>query len=181
MNKKEKKHNNSLGFIYGFKESSKKEKSIKVSLICGISKKYPKEFEKNKDFFTEEIFEGDYFELFYNNIDYIESFTKEINEILNNSDFYSELFEQRKHYYLNTPNKEQYFSLIAFDYAALNFICKSFENDGQLSDVLQKTVGQFYENPNSEILISLHEEHRGIGEYIYNKELSNLSNSFKQK
>lgn len=180
-NNMEKENKPSLGYVYGYKESESNGNQITVKFIHGTSFKYPKKLEKKKDFYAEEIFEGDSFELYYNKEEFINIFSKEIKQILNNKDYYSDLYEQRKEHYFVQPTKEQYFALTAFDYAILNFIGKNFESENQKSELLQHTVGQFYGEKNLAVLESLHDEHRNVSEYVYEQELSLFFNEIPKK
>ena len=166
-NKKE-----SLGFIYGYKETqSNTDKTFTVHFLHGVSKKYPKKFEKKKDFYAEEIFVGDNFELFINKNDLLEVFSKELNSLLQENSYYNELYDQRKSHYINPPTKEQYFALTSFDYSMLNFIGKSFESEKDFGNALQDSVGQFFNKKTDTELLTLYEEHKSVSKHIYENEL----------
>ncbi len=170
--KKEPTEKESLGFIYGYKESQlNTDKSYSVRFIQGVSSKYPKKFEKKKDFYTEEIFTGDKFELFINKNDFMEVFTKELNLLLKDPSYYNELYDTRKVYYTNQPTKEQYFALTAFDYSMLNFMGKSFDSDQYLVNTLQSSMGQFFNKKTDKELFSLYTEHKAVSLHIYEKEI----------
>lgn len=162
----------SLGFIYGYKDTEQvSTNKFVVKTMSGVSKKYPKKLEKKKDFYATEIFVGDTFELFYNTKEFIDAYTKELKQIIKSGSYYNELYEERKYNYAEPITKEQYFALTAFDYVSLNFMGKSFANDEQKSSLLQETVGQFFSNTNAKKLDDIYTEHKRVCQFVYEQEL----------
>ncbi len=162
----------SLGFIYGYKETEEvSANKFVVKHMSGISKKYPKKLEKKKDFYATEVFVGDTFELFHNNKEFIDVYSKELKQIVRQGSYYNELYEERKNNYAEPITKEQYFALTAFDYVSLNFIGKNFSTDEQKISLLQETVGQFFPNLDSKKLDDIYNEHKRVCQFVYEQEL----------
>lgn len=173
MSKVEKKE--SLGFIFGCKETVKNidennKTSFSVKFIHGTSKKYPKKYEKYKDFYCQEVFVGAFSEIYFNPELFKQAFNHELKEHQENS-FYKETFENRRYYFNYPITEEQYASLSSFSMAHLHMdIVKKWENESVLEKTLNETIGVYFKNDSRPIL-DIYRDYENVSVYIYNKEI----------
>jgi hypothetical protein len=176
---KKKKEQESLGFIFGYKEGSsyKNENNqdvISISFKSGISKKFPSKFEKFKDFWAQEIFLGQVSELYVNLEFFKDAFNKELKEITNDLtseySYYSEVFSHRKYHFDYDISQEQLAALTAFSMAHLYTTYQKWENQTALEQALQECIGDFFKN-DKRSLLEVYENYKQVSEFIYNKDL----------
>lgn len=115
MNKNEEKLA-SVGFIFSYKDSQKIASesgiSIKVSTYNGISDKFPNKYKNKKDFYVQEIKEGDNSALFINPQQIAEGFKQELVEVNKNPRYYKELFEEER-YLMTFPIDLETFKILS--------------------------------------------------------------------
>lgn len=113
----------SIGFIFGYKDSQKitneNGTSIKISTFHGISDKFPNKYKNKKDFYAQEIKEGDKSELFINPQHIAEGFKQEWFEVNNSHDYYKERFEEERYLMTFPIDLETFKILSAINISAL--------------------------------------------------------------
>jgi hypothetical protein len=149
----------SLGFLYGFKETESctnenGEMSISISFKQGWSCSFPKKYKDCNDFYAQEIFVGDYSELFYNPDEFKRVFEYELNDSIEyHAEYYSDIFEKRKFYFTYAITKIQYLVLNAFNQAYLHMNCtERWESDFVKEQVLTEIVRPYFEDDSRSIL-----------------------------
>jgi hypothetical protein len=176
---KKNKEQESLGFVFGYKEGSsyKNEKNqdvFTISFKSGVSKKFPSKFEKFKDFWAQEIFPGQVSELFINLEYFKNAFSTELkaitNDLTSEGSYYSEVFSHRKYYFDYEISQEQLTGLTAFSMAHLYTTYQRWENQKVLEQALQECIGDLFKK-NKHSLLEIYENYKQVSEYIYNKEL----------
>jgi len=175
--KKDKKQE-SLGFIFGYKDGSQSKNEnnqnvIRISFKSGISKKFPSKYENFKDFWAQEIFVGQTSDI-YVNLDYFkEAFNQELKEITDNlkseHSYYKEVFEQRKYYFDYDINAEQLAGLTSFSMAHMHIPYQKWENEQVFEQALKECIGDLFKKENRTIL-EIYNNYKDVSEYIYNKE-----------
>lgn len=177
---KKNKDQESLGFIFGYKEGStykndNNQDVFTISFKSGISKKFPTKFQKFKDFWAEEIFLGQVSELYVNLEHFKGAFNKELKEITDDlsSDhsYYKEVFDKRKYYFDYDINHEQLAALTSFSMAHLYTTYQKWENQAILTEALKECIGDLFKN-NKRSILEVYENYKEVSEYIYNKDIS---------
>lgn len=177
MNNIEKKE--SLGFLFGFKETSQLENnSFVIEFKHGISKKYPKKYELKKDFYVNEVFSGDYSPLHINIFELKKAYQSELDNNNQDNRFCKELFKIREELYNPKISFEQYVAFTSLDYALMNFnlMHQDFFSVGEKKEILKEILADKFSNQN---IIELYENHNAIGTYLYNKSLTEFNDEFK--
>ncbi len=170
--KKTEENKNSLGFIFGFKESEQNGNSIVVKFKSGISKKFPNKYKNFKDFYAMEILEGQTSDIYINPQNFKDFFNLEMKEFSGDRTFSSEQFEQRRYYFDYPISKEQYSALNSFSMAHLHVnMYEKWENDDILRNALKETVGEYFKKDNRDVL-DIYKSYQQVSEFIYNKEIS---------
>lgn len=171
MKKEKEEKNKSLGFLFGFKETEKNnDNSFTISFKSGISKKYPSKYSNKKDFWSEEIFEGQTTELYINPKILKQAFQLEMKDLAKNHSFEEQRFNERKWFFDYSITLEQYFALTSFSMAHLHEnLYKKWENDEVLTKVLQETIGNFFKNDTRDIL-SIYKNYEETALKIYDYE-----------
>ena len=177
---KKEQNKNSLGFIFSYKASSLQKNEtgntlVTVSFQSGTSHKFPNKFKHFKDFWAQEIFEGQFSEIYINPTKFIEVFNREFNEfkkdINDEYGFFKELFIQRKYSFNYPITIEQYGALYSFSSSHLYVnMYQKWENDIILTDSLKSTVGQVFKNDTRNIL-EIYNDYKKVSSYLYDKEL----------
>lgn len=177
---KKNKEQESLGFIFGYKESSsyKNENNqdvFTVSFKGGTSKKFPSKFQKFKDFWAEEIFPGQVSKLYVNLEYFKEAFNKELTEITQelNSDnsFYKEQFNKNKYYFDYDITHEQLAALTSFSISHLYTTYQKWESDEKLDEALKACIGDLFKNNNRSV-VEIYDNYKEVSTYIYNRDIS---------
>lgn len=169
---KPKKDKNILGYVFGFKGSkdTSKPNSFCITFTHGISDNYPKEYEKKKDFWCQEVRVGDYSELYANDQLVKESFEEHVrNDIEGDGrEFYVNLFEnERIGYFQDTDiDLEKYLILQAVAGMHCDF---SFSHQFVTDDQINQLLASY--GLNTEI----YHRYQDISEQIYNDEIASFA------
>jgi hypothetical protein len=170
----------SLGFIFGYKESGsyKNENNqnvFTVSFKSGTSKKFPSKFQKFKDFWAEEIFPGQVSELYVNLEYFKEAFNQELKEITDdlNSEhsYYKESYNKQKYYFDYDIKHEQLAALSAFSMAHLHTAHQKWENDKVFEEALKACIGDLFKD-NKRSIAEVYENYKEVSTYIYNRDVA---------
>lgn len=168
------KNEKSLGFLYGYKETKMEDGKFSVFFKRGFSEKYPKKFEKFKDFWSEQIFLGQTSNLFLNPKEFIEAFKIELKE----QEQYRSDFEKRKYLFNYDINFDQYKVLNAFSMAFLHVnMYQTWETEKVLENVLEQTIKKEFIN-DKRGLLEIYNDFKKTSEVIYNKEISEALGEF---
>ena len=181
-----KENKKSLGFIFGFKETiSNEDNSFTVSFKTGISNKFPSKYSNKKDFWSEEIKEGQVSNIYINPEVFKEAYNKEIEDISKDKFFHEEQYNKRKYFFDYKIKKEQYNALTAFSMAHLHInVYEKWENDSTITKTLEETIGQYFSTENRDIK-EIYNNYQETSLMIYEKEtseaLSYISTEEKKK
>ncbi len=143
-----------LGYLFGYKESdtsNEDPQTIKIKFINGQSDKYPTKYKNKKDFWVEQIAEGQVSSIYINPEEIIKLYPVEYAE-QKSFGSYDHPYESRKYFFDYDITKEQYMSLQAFNTAVSYFYTKKWETEDILNDALKITIGEFFNNQSTPIL-----------------------------
>jgi len=153
INKKEESKKESLGYLFGYKETKQTEENqFTVKFIHGVSKSFPSKYKNKKDFYAEEFFVGDTSELFIN-IDALKFYV--MNELINikeDAAYYDEMYEKSKYSFITEMPKEMFLELQAFSYGMINFMYQTFESDAKKASALKMSCPSFEKLTDEEAL-----------------------------
>lgn len=174
---KQKSNTQSLGFVFGYKETTvnkdnDSKTSFSVSFKNGVSKTFPSKFQKFKDFWSQEIVVGQVSDIFIQPLEFIEHFNKEIKEFNheNNLSFNLANYEERRYCFEPFISFEQYGALQSFSMAHLYInMYQNWENNDVLSQTLEKTIGSFFLKDSRDVL-TIYNQYKEVSAYIYEKE-----------
>lgn len=163
----------SLGFLFGFKETEKTaDNTFTVKFKSGSSKKFPSKYQKFKDFWATEIFAGQTSEIYINPTKFKEYVNIELKEVEQDKSFFEEQYRNRRYYFDYDITFNQYAALNSFSMAHLHVnLYERWENDKVLSEVLDSTIGKEFKNDKRSML-EIYEDYKKVSDYIYNKEIA---------
>lgn len=125
--------NKRIGYVFGFKETTKsddKPNTFHVGFYRGSSESFPTRFRDKKDFYADEIRAGDFSPLFIDLDLAKKAFEAEIQEMEKDRDFWSDVLEERNHFFeLGPHDMEQFIALTASSMLHLHFPHQTFETD----------------------------------------------------
>lgn len=174
MKNTEKIKKKSLGFIFGFKESSNNNNVISIVFKSGISNKFPNKYKHTKDFWVEEIFVGQFSDIYINPKNFKKLFNIELNKLLEDEskkDFNFEHFQKSRYNFDYPISFEQYNYLNSF--SMTNLYCnlhERWENDTVLKNTLKETMGSLFNTDKRDIL-DFYKEYQKVSQFIYEKEV----------
>jgi hypothetical protein len=162
----------SLGFIFGFKKTTQEGNSFVVKFTQGTSKKFPKEHQKERDFWSQEIFIGDKSDLFYDPDLYIKGFEAEFANWDDSSLF--ECLEERKSFYKVVPTFDQYKVLHAFSQASLHmWMYQTWESKDAKEETFMKVAGRLCN-------FAMMEDHESACAAAYDKSIADFAAEFNK-
>lgn len=169
---------NSLGFIFGYKDTSSEKTSdgktvFNVKFKSGISDKFPNKFKNFKDFWSQEILMGQTSQIYIQPEEFLSYFKHEFEDFFKNHiEFNKETFESRRYFFNYPINIEQYAALSSFSMAHLHLnLYQKWESDSVLSDTLSKSISEVFKNDPRPIL-EIYNDYKEVSAFIYDKEVS---------
>lgn len=175
-----KEENKSLGFLFGFKDSTKNnDNSFTIKFKNGIATKFPAKYKNMKDFWSQEIFEGQKSDVYINPEVFKKAFELEISEINKDLNYFKQQFQERRYFFDYDITEIQYFSLTSFSMAHLHINpYEKWESDAILKKTLEETIGGKFTTGDRTIL-EIYNNYQETSEAIYNKETSDtLGNTY---
>lgn len=159
----------SLGYIYSFKESSLNIlNQIAVLHRTGISKEYPQNLENKKNIAIQEIFEGDFEDIYIDKKKFIQQYNSEFkNRLLSHDQVEKEGFIERQYLYNDKLSEKQYMALRAFEYVQA-YTMKDFISIQDKKETLKETIGKVFNKDNID---ELYQEHIDISLFLYHKNI----------
>jgi len=176
-----------LGYVFGFKETSKEnDNSFKVSFYSGVSQKFPSEHAKKKDFYADEVRNGDASEIYINHDLAYEVFKQEFAGNMPDNleapseevSFYEGLFVERAARFEYPLNLEQFIALTSFSMIGLHFPLIRFESAEDRDDLLKKCVGPYFERSAIPV-VDAFLDHQRVNAEIYEEELESVLGPLK--
>lgn len=174
---------NTIGFVFGFKDTSqlKSEDGVKfiVKNKTGVSDSFPKKYETKKDFWVEEIKDGQVNNIYIDPKEICEGFEKELASLKEDIEFVNDSYNNER-YLLTFPLKQEDFMvLMAMSRSQLHvYMNERWESEDVFENVMNK-IG--YEHlKNKELLskktpIEMLREYQEVRVFLYEKSLETLS------
>lgn len=142
MSKTEKKEK-TIGFVFGFKESthlrSDEGDKIIINTKSGVSDKYPEKYKSKKDFWCEEIKEGQVSNIYISPEDINAGFEKELISFKDDPEFVEEYYNNER-YLLTFPLKKEDFMVLMAMYRSQMYVYinERWESEQVFEDVMNK-------------------------------------------
>lgn len=168
---------NTIGFVFGFKDTSqlKSEDGVKfiVKNKTGVSDSFPKKYETKKDFWVEEIKDGQVNNIYIDPKEICEGFEKELASLKEDIEFVDDSYNNER-YLLTFPLKQEDFMvLMAMSRSQLHvYMNERWESEDVFENVMNK-IG--YEHlKNKELLskktpIEMLREYQEVRVFLYEK------------
>lgn len=178
----------SIGFVYGYKEvkqiKNENQNTFEVSHKVGISEKYPKGVSNKKDFWVEEIKDGQYSELFINPNDLKEGFLKELeNQKEDQYSFVTELYNTDRYLFTFPIDLEDYKVLNAMFMSQLYIYPQQrWESEDVYKNLINEIGTEYLKNKNllsKKTPFDILQEYQEIKTFLYEKSLNGLSELYQ--
>lgn len=166
----------SLGFLFGYKETITKttpdgKTVFHMNFKEGMSKKFPNKLKHMKDFWSQEIVEGQYSDLFIHPEQYLRHVANEVAENEEDLSFNQEMFTNRRYCFSYPITFEQYNALNCFSMARLHMsMYERWENDEVLSTALTTSIGEAFKHDSRPIL-AIYNDYKEVSNTIYHQEI----------
>lgn len=162
----------SLGFIFGFKKTVQEGNSFVVKFTQGISEKFPKKHQNERDFWSMQIFEGDFSSLFIDPQEYIAGFHAELKE--QTDDWMEELLQERLPFYTVVPSMQQFKVLNAWGQARLHVdMFQTWESKEEEAAAFAIVAGNLFKD-DVRTLTEILQDDRSASAAAYEHSLKNL-------
>jgi hypothetical protein len=166
-----------LAYVFGCKVTEQTgPNQFAVRFINGVSDTFPKKYKNCKDFWCNEIHEGDFSPLFADAAEVERCFRKEKADVLS-SDFYDEEWAKRRGWFEGVCTREQWNVLTALAYAWTNFsMAHMVIENSIIADILRREAGV----NDDDLAVLLFDQFQEINVAIYDAELAAFAKQMGQ-
>jgi hypothetical protein len=166
-----------LAYVFGCKVTEQTgPNQFAVRFIDGVSDTFPKKYKNYKDFWCNEIHEGDFSPLFADAVEVETYFQKEKANVIS-SEFYGEEWTKRQEWFRGVCTREEWNVLTALSYVLYNFSMAHMVIETPIiADILHREAGVV----DADLAVLLLDQFQEINVAIYNAEMAEFAKRLGQ-